>query len=384
MTVGRVLMTADAVGGVWTYCLHLCAGLAREGVAVDLAVFGPPPDEAQRAAAARIPGLTLWPAAFRLEWMEGAAEDVARAGRWLLDLAERTAPDLVHLNGYAHGALAFGVPKVVGAHSCVLSWWQAVHGCAPPESFSGYAEAVRRGLAGADWVLAPSAAMLRALVTHYGPLATPASVIPNGLARPSGAPTPKRPLVFAAGRVWDQGKNIAAVTAVAPTLGWPVVVAGDAVAAGSPAPASTLSGVRHVGRLDAERMAIAFRRAAIYALPARYEPFGLSILEAAQHRCALVLGDIESLRENWTGAAVFVPPDDAAALGGAIRALIADPGARRRLGARARRRARRFSLPAMCRATRAVYAKVLSPAVTPVDPSLAATTTLNGAETCAL
>ena len=62
--------------------------------------------------------------------------------------------------------------------------------------------------------------------------------------------------------------------------------------------------------LSAEEMRQQFGRAAIYALPARYEPFGLSILEAALCRCALVLGDIPSLRELWDGAALFVPPDD--------------------------------------------------------------------------
>ncbi len=39
-----------------------------------------------------------------------------------------------------------------------------------------------------------------------------------------------------------------------------------------------------------------------------YEPFGLSVLEAALSGCALVLGDIPSLRENWDGAADFAEP----------------------------------------------------------------------------
>jgi hypothetical protein len=47
-------------------------------------------------------------------------------------------------------------------------------------------------------------------------------------------------------------------------------------------------------------------------LPARYEPFGLSVLEAALSGCALVPGDIASLRGNWDGVAEFVCPDDAA------------------------------------------------------------------------
>ena len=38
--------------------------------------------------------------------------------------------------------------------------------------------------------------------------------------------------------------------------------------------------------------------------------FGFSVLEAALSGCALVLGDIPSLREIWGDAALFVPPDD--------------------------------------------------------------------------
>ena len=38
----HVLMTADAVGGVWTYALDLCRGLGTRGVHVSLVVLGPP------------------------------------------------------------------------------------------------------------------------------------------------------------------------------------------------------------------------------------------------------------------------------------------------------------------------------------------------------
>jgi glycogen synthase len=56
-----------------------------------------------------------------------------------------------------------------------------------------------------------------------------------------------------------------------------------------------------------------YARASIYALPARYEPFGLSALEAALSGCALILGDIPSLREVWLEAAPYVSPDDESA-----------------------------------------------------------------------
>ena len=354
--LSRVLMTADAVGGVWTYSLGLAAGLAGAGVAVELAVMGPPPDARQRRVAAAIPGLRLHESPLKLEWMEDAAGDVARAGAWLMALADRTRPDLVHLNGYAHAVLPFGVPKLVVAHSCVRSWWRAVRGQDPPPAWDGYTRAVAAGLQAADHVVAPSRAMLAALVDGYGPLRAPASVIPNGLPPVARPAAPKREVVLAAGRIWDAAKNIAALVAAAPALAWPVWIAGDR------APGEGLAvecpGVTALGRLDAAAMADAYAAAAIYALPARYEPFGLSILEAAQHGCALVLGDIPSLRENWAGAALFVDPADAGGLVHALAGLIARPATRAELGARARARANAFPLARTCAAVLDLYTRL--------------------------
>jgi glycosyltransferase involved in cell wall biosynthesis len=67
---------------------------------------------------------------------------------------------------------------------------------------------------------------------------------------------------------------------------------------------------------------ILLARASIYVHPARYEPFGLAILDAALAGCALVLGDIPSLRELWHDAAIFVPTEDAARLSRELTALI--------------------------------------------------------------
>ena len=55
----KVLLTADTVGGVWTYALDLARGLSDRGVPVVLATLGPKPDAVQLAAAAEVPGLAL-------------------------------------------------------------------------------------------------------------------------------------------------------------------------------------------------------------------------------------------------------------------------------------------------------------------------------------
>ncbi len=128
----KVLMTADTVGGVWTYAIELARGLADRGVEVALATMGEPLNVHQREKADRIPRLRVFESTFKLEWMEDPWRDLEKAGDWLLNLEERVRPDLIHLNGYVHGALPWSAPKVMVGHSCVLSWWQAVRGEAAP------------------------------------------------------------------------------------------------------------------------------------------------------------------------------------------------------------------------------------------------------------
>ena len=161
--------------------------------------------------------------------------------------------------------------------------------------------------------------------------------------------------MLTAGRLWDPAKNVIALDRVAPQLPWPVCAAGEV----SDGNGSTVE-LRHVtalGSLPPEQLASWFAQASIYAAPAHYEPFGLAVLEAALAGCALVLGDIESLRELWDGAALFVPPDDPG-LADAISWLVAHPEARQALGIRARHRALRCSPRAMARGYLDAYREI--------------------------
>jgi glycosyltransferase involved in cell wall biosynthesis len=338
--VRRVLMTADTVGGVWTYALALARALGERGVAVDLATMGPPPSGDQRREAAGA-GVRLFESDFSLEWMEQCWEDVDRAAGWLLDLEQRCQPDVVHLNGFCHAVLPWRAPAIVVAHSCVLSWWRAVHGVEAPACWSEYRARVQRGLHSPAYVIAPTNAMRAALDAEYGAVGN-VRVIANGLPLEPRQDLPREPIVFAAGRVWDEAKNVGALCAIAGQLRWPLYIAG---ALGADAPDRCEgTATRYLGRLSAAAIRTWYAQASIYALPARYEPFGLSILEAAAAGCALVLGDISSLRENWNGAAMFVEPDDHAGLVFAINRLADDPALRRELSERARVRAGEFRI----------------------------------------
>jgi glycogen synthase len=336
-------MTADAVGGVWRYTVDLGRELRRRGVRSIVAVMGPLPDAAQRREASAA-GLDIIDRPYRLEWMEDPWNDVERAGDWLLELEGQFRPSLVHLNGYAHAALPWRAPVLVVAHSCVRSWWRAVRGECAPSSVDRYSTAVKAGLSAAQAVVAPSAAMGAALETEYE-TRLDVRVIPNG-RRPEHNASPvmggKQRFVLAAGRVWDEAKNFKALGAIAPSLAWPVYVAGDPrTPAGH---TCDLPGVQLLGHRPVHELSEWYQRASIYTLPARYEPFGLSVLEAAAAGCALVLGDIPSLREHWTDAALFVPPDDHDALLSTLRRLIERPQERGALSRLAATRAADFTI----------------------------------------
>jgi glycosyltransferase involved in cell wall biosynthesis len=292
---------------------------------------------------------------YRLEWMEDPWDDVTEAGEWLLALEREIAPDVVHLNGYCHAALPWRAPVVVTGHSCVLSWWQAVHGTDAPASWGRYAAEVGKGVRAASLVTAPSDAMLRALERYYGPLPR-RRVIGNGRALPR-RDVPKEPFVFSAGRLWDEAKNVEAVCAVAPQLSWPVRVAGDT--AGPDGDWIRCDHVEYLGRLSADEVASWMARASIYALPARYEPFGLSVLEAALSGCALVLGDIPSLREIWGDTALYAAPGNRRMLTAALTSLVDDDGRRQAMASAAQARAAALTPARMAAAYLGAYQELV-------------------------
>jgi glycogen(starch) synthase len=343
--IRKVLMTADSVGGVWTYALQLVAELCKSDIEVTLVVMGgkPSPDQAREAAG--LPNLSLIGTDFRLEWMQDPEADLQLAGELLLELEAEQRPDIVHLNGFAHASLPFAAPVLVVAHSDVSSWWEACRDTPLPTAWADYEARLAAGIAAADMVVAPTESYLRALISHHGaPRAH--RVIPNGRDPAAFASMPKRAMALAAGRLWDDAKNIATLCKAAEGLSWPVLIAGDTI---SPEGGviSTPANVVCLGRLAPQDVSARMAESALFVAPARYEPFGLAILEAALSGCALVLGDIPTLREIWGDAALFVDPDNAEGLRDTIEALLFDTERSAALGQRARSRARRYGAAAM-------------------------------------
>jgi glycosyltransferase involved in cell wall biosynthesis len=359
----RILMTADTVGGVWTYSLELIRALPH--IEFALATMGAPITAEQRAEASQLPNVQLFPSSYALEWMDDPWQDVDRAGDWLLEIVRSFNPHVVHLNGYAHASLRWAAPVLVVAHSDVLSWWAAVKKCEAPRGYSEYRKRVAEGLNAADVVVAPTAAMLRSLGENFS-WRGDGRVIWNGRDPQLFSSGIKRDVIFSAGRAWDEAKNLAALEAAAPQVRWPIEIAGDT---SHPNGAELqFKYVRALGKLPGHQLVERIATSAIYALPARYEPFGLSALEAALSGCALVLGDVPSLREVWGDAARFVDADDHHALAAALNALIDDVAERDKLADRAQRRAAEFSPQRMAAGYNAAYSDCLTPRAVEMVP----------------
>lgn len=354
-----LLMTADAVGGIWTYAIDLGRELARKNHRVKLAVLGPGLDATKRATA-EAAGLSLVELGFPPEWLAASPDDVAQAGDALARLAYAEHVDLVHLN---HPALAahtrFDPPIVAACHSCVATWWEAVKGSPLPDAYRWQADLVGRGYRAAETLVAPSRAFAETTQRTYG-LDRPPEVVHNGRTAAVAPVAQGAPIeaVFTAGRLWDEGKNARTLDRIAALTIAPFRAAGPTQ--GPDGSAVELKHLERLGVLQETEMRRHFAERPVFVAAALYEPFGLTVLEAAQAGCALVLSDIDSFRELWSDAALFVPPRDEEAFAAAVGRLLSDEDLRAEYAVAARNRARAFGLEAFVDDMANLYDQTLS------------------------
>jgi glycosyltransferase involved in cell wall biosynthesis len=184
-------------------------------------------------------------------------------------------------------------------------------------------------------------------------------VLPNCLdlaALP--APQPRENLILFVGRVVPEKAPdvfVAACAAALPRLpGWRAEIVGaDRFRPDSPdtgfirgiRAAAEAAGVQLAGYRDRDAVLAAMARAAIVAMPSRWqEPFGLVALEAMASGAALVCAPRGGLPEVAGAAALYADPDQPGALAEAILALAADPARRTALGEAGRQRAQAFDV----------------------------------------
>jgi glycosyltransferase involved in cell wall biosynthesis len=351
----KLLLTTDAVGGVWQYSLELGRSLTSHGIEPVLALLGPAPSDEQRRQAS---GLPLVETGLPLDWLAASPEDVIAAGQAISRLATRERVDLVQLNSPALAAATrFDVPVVAVSHSCIATWWKTVLGGEPDADFDWRAKLHGQGLHAADLVVAPSAAFAGMTRRAYGLPRLPLAVH-NGrtpLALPEVAP---HDYAFTVGRLWDKGKNVATLDRAAAALPVPLYAAGST--RGPNGDSIAFEHARPLGSVSEAELGRWLAPRPVFVSAALYEPFGLAVLEAAQAGCPLVLSDIPTFRELWDGAATFVDPLDHAGFAAAIERIASEGSARIELGAAARERAACYTPEATARAMLDVYRSLLA------------------------
>jgi glycosyltransferase involved in cell wall biosynthesis len=365
----HVVMTTDAVGGVWSYSLTLIAALRRRGIDVTLVSVGPPPDALQAAAVPA--GTRLIVTDYKLEWQEGLNGDVALSGAFLARLVDDLRPEILHSNHYCYGSLSVGSAKVIVAHNDLLSrltWCYHdgdVHQLAVPPHLTDYRAFVEEGLAGAHVVVCPSSFMAASLAEHYR--ARPLTiVIPNGIEVPPVEPAPRTgggPLTAViAGRLWDEAKNVdLAVAGVhMATASTRLLAVGPTLSPdGDEKPVRADARVEPLGLLPWEQVEHAYRRADVYVAVSRYEPFGLAPLEAALHGCAVICNDLPSYHEVWGDVAIYFRRNDPADLARRLDELAADPERLRARQEQARARALGYTADAMAEKYVTLYRQLI-------------------------
>ena len=352
----KLLMTADAVGGVWPYATELAAALVPHGVETVIAVLGPEPDADRWLAVA--PGVEVVVTGLPLDWLAEGPAPIHDAAQRLAAMAAQIGADLVHLNSPSlAGAARFPCPTVAVAHGCIGTWWEAAETGPLPDSFDWLVAMIRDGLAAADVVVAPSVAYAAIVQRRYGLTAPPVAVHNGRTPSPASSEAAAADHVLTAGRLWDRVKNTPLLDAVAARLPVPLRAAGPATA-----PHGETVAAPHLallGNVTADDLARELAQRPIFVSAASFEPFGLAVLEAAQAGCALVLSDIATFRELWDGAALFVAGWEPAAWATAIEALRADPDHRAQLGRAAAERAARYTPAACATAMVALYTGLL-------------------------
>jgi hypothetical protein len=110
----KILMTSDAVGGVWTYSTGLASALAAAGMEVYLVTVGPPPQREKRAML-RGGRVHLIESNLALEWQDPGAEDLPNARRFSRISKTRYSPMSSISTAFAR-QLSTGLRRSLSSH----------------------------------------------------------------------------------------------------------------------------------------------------------------------------------------------------------------------------------------------------------------------------
>lgn len=356
-----LLLESDGPGGAEQMLLNLASELRLRGHGV--VPVGPAEGEGWLPARFRERGFE--PESYRLGWPMDP--------RCLADLTgifRRRDVDVVHSHEFSMAVFGAAAARITGRRHVIT-----MHGGRYYAGRWRRRAVLRWAFRASDDVVAVSAATRDDLARTLGVERTGIRVTPNGVHPLEGSPEPVREelgtangelLILAVGNLYPVKGHDTLVRALArvrgsrPELRWRAAVAGrgeeEARLKSLAADLDVGDRIRFLGfRDDIDDLLAACD---VFALPSRSEGLPLALLEAMHAGAAVVATDVGGVPEVVTAGreALLVPPDRDEALASALIRVLEDERLRRRLGRRARRKAReRFSVGAMADAYEDLY-----------------------------
>lgn len=341
----KILMSTDCIGGVWTYTVELCRALQPYNFEIHLLSLGATPNERQVKEIKCLTNVRFYPTDYKLEWMEDPWEDVRKTAGKIEALCRIIQPDLFHFNNYINTITSPHIPKITVYHSCVQTWWQSVKNCTLPTEWDGYIKHLQDACNSSNVVVFPTDAIRESAYGAHG-ITAPSNVIYNARDFSVTGDVIKENIILCTGRIWDEAKNLKFICGIADQIPWPIYVAGGN-ANPNTSERMVLDNVRFLGKLDSEELKYWLERTQIYVNPALYEPFGLAVLEAAKTGCALVLSNLETLKEVWQENALYFTPKNETEIVGKLLKLISDTEMRKQYQQKAIKHSKRYCVKTM-------------------------------------
>ena len=316
----KLLLTTDPYGGVATFVTALLPHLVKE-YQVKIVAVGRCNIPLTLVQVAADHDVELIPVREALEWMPGEEESVAEAEDIVEGLAYKYQPDVVHINSYGFAKVAEQYPTVLTLHSDLYTWFDNVEGSLPKGHQQAYKSLVEDSIYYSSAVVAPTQRYLAEASQFYKNL-DKAVVVYNGIDTSDANLAEKEDMVLAAGRLGDASKGLKYLIEAAEAGCFSLWLVGSL-----PTDIHLPEKVKACGQVTAERLYMLMSRAAVYALPALYEPFGYSYLEAASRGCALVGFSLSTLQEIWGDSMKYTQQRDARVLAHDITQLLEDKAA---------------------------------------------------------
>jgi glycosyltransferase involved in cell wall biosynthesis len=282
------------------------------------------------------------------------ARALADARARLVAVPKRTP---IVVDGLAFGAMPEIAAEIAAEHPLIALVHHplALESGIPAEEAAEFHRSERAALAEASHVVVSSPSVARRLATHYAVAADRITVAcPGSEPRPParGSREGSVALLSVGSIVPRKGFDVlAAALAEVKELPWQLTIAGDP----SRSPATTaaleadlrrhdLAGrVALAGAVTDERLLALYAEADLFVLPSRFEGYGMAFAEAVAHGLPVIGTTAGAIPDTVPdGAGLLVPPDDSAALAGALRRFLADPDERQRFAAAAREAAVRL------------------------------------------